>query len=336
MNNDLIKRYIYAVICHLPAKSQPEVEKEIESMIVELLDARCGESQPEDEDIRAVLTELGAPEELAVKYSGDENKALISGIYLIWFKKILKIVLPIAAAGVAFATLLSAFVQWQPPQEMYEFISEMIASVISGALNAAVQAFMLVTVVFIILERKKVKFSGDDFLSKLRPVPDKRAQIKIHEPVINVLWHIAAVVLLLGSPYLIGGYTETESTGWIWIPAFDETYIRSVWYLVVLWAAFGIFREAIKLIDRRYSKRVALVTVIAHILTGVSAALFFANDHLMNPVFVEKVGTMIKGASAEELGRALGHVNLFVLAVMLFALLLDIGVTTYRAIRYDK
>ena len=129
MNNDLIKRYIYAVIFNLPSKSQPEVEKDVESMIEELLDARCGSKEPTNEDIRIVLTELGSPEELAVKYSKDENKALISGIYLMWYKKILKIGLPIAAAGVAFATFLTGFIDWQPVKDLYEFLPEIIAEV---------------------------------------------------------------------------------------------------------------------------------------------------------------------------------------------------------------
>jgi len=332
MNNDLIKRYIYAVTCHLPAKSQPEIEEELESMIMELLDARCGDAQPGEEDIRAVLTELGAPEELAVKYSGDENKALISGIYFIWYKKLLKIVLPIAAAGVAFATLLSEVFEWQPLKELHVYAPELISSVISGAASAAVQAFLWVTIIFVILERKKVSFSGEEFLSKLQPVPDKRAQIKIHEPIINVLWHIAAAVLFLGFPYLIGAYTQ--STGWI--SAFDENYIRGAWYLVVLWAASGIACEAVKLIERRYSKRVALATVIAHTLTGISAVLFFSNRAIMNPAFVEQAGSLLKGEGAGEIGRYLGYLNVLILAVMLFALALDIGVTTWRAFRYDK
>ncbi|MCL2152666.1 MAG: hypothetical protein FWH57_06895 [Oscillospiraceae bacterium] len=332
MKNDLVKRYVYAVTCNLPIKTQPEVEKEIESMITEMLDARCGNAEPSMKDIRAVLTELGSPEELAVKYSGDENKALISGIYLLWFKKILKIVLPIAAAGVAFATLLASFVHWQQPFEMYDYAPDIIGEVISGAINGAAGAFVWITVIFIILERKKVKFNGDEFLSKLRPVPDKRARIKIHEPVINILWHVATVVLFLGFPYLMGGYSE--STGWI--PAFNESYIRASWYLVTLWAAFGIAREIVKLLERRYSKRLALTTVVTNILTGIAATLFFVNHSIMNPVFVEKVTSMIEGVAVNEIGWALGHIYLFILAVMLFALLLDIGVTTFRAIRYEK
>ena len=56
----------------------------------------------------------------------------------------------------------------------------------------------------------------------------------------------------------------------------------------------------------------------------------------MNPVFVEKAVEMVKGGGVDKIRWMLGYVNLFVLAVMLFALLLDIGVTAYRATRYDK
>lgn len=332
MNNDLIKRYIYAVSSHLPTKLQAEVEKELENMITELIDARCGENEPTDEDIRAVLTELGSPEELAVKYSGEENKALISGIYLLWFKRILKIVLPIAAAGVAFAALISAFTGWQPPVgNDPAFISNLIAEVIAGAVSAAVQAFVWIVVIFAILEHKKVEFSDGEFLSKLRPVPDKRAQIKIYEPIINILWHIAAAVLFLGFPYLIGGYTE--STGWV--PAFDQSYIRGAWYFIIIWAVIGIAREIYSLIERRYSKKIALITVVANILMGTSATLFFANSKIMNPNFSGIFDAMFK-INGEELGRFLPPINLILLAVILFALLLDIGVTTFRAFRYDK
>ena len=332
MKDDLIKRYIYAVTCNLPAKSQGEIEKEIDNMIAELIDARCGGKEPSDADIRAVLLELGPPEELAVKYSGDENKALISGIYLIWYKKILKIVLPIAAAGVAFAVLLSKFIEWQPPQDMYFFIPEIVSTVISGALDAAVQAFLWITVIFIILERNKIRFSGDDFLSNLHPVPDKKAQIKIHEPIINIFWHIVSPVLLLGFPYLIGAYSE--KTGWI--PVFNEDYIHASWYLVVLWAALGVVCEIFKLIERRYSRRLALAVIVSNLLIAISSALFFADNGLMNPVFIDKFGTMISESGADGLSRILGQTNIIILAIILFALFIDTCVASFRAIRYDR
>lgn len=133
MNSDLIKRYIYAVASHLPTKAQTEVEQELENMISELLDARCGDAEPTDEDVRVILNDLGAPEELSVKYSGEENKALISGIYFMWFKKIIKIVLPIAAVGVAFAILLGSLSDWTVSSHTYTFSLELVGEVIGGA-----------------------------------------------------------------------------------------------------------------------------------------------------------------------------------------------------------
>lgn len=331
MNSELIKKYIYAVSCHLPPKAQEEVEKDLEAMIFELLDARCGDRAPTEEDIRIVLTELGSPEKLAVKYSGDENKALISGIYLLWFKKILKIILPIVAGAVALGTAITAFTKWDSTLKPTYFVAEQFAAIIYGAIEGALQAAFWILIVFIILERKNVDFSSKDFLSRLPNVPDKRAQIKIHEPILDIFWHIAAAVLFLGFPYLIGGYTE--GTGWV--AAFNQSYIQSVWYLVVLFAAIGIFNEIFTLTERRYSKRLALVTAISNILTGGLSALFFANSKIMNPEFDEIVISLFK-LNGEEAGGYLPPINLVLLGIIIFALLLEIGVTAFRAFRYDK
>lgn len=337
MSNDLIKRYVYAVISYLPTKTQPEVGKEIENMIAEMLDARCGDTPPTDEDIRAVLTELGTPEELAVKYSGEESKALLSGIYFLWFKKVVKIVAPIAAAGVGLAILLSVFIEWQPTGKMLEYIPEQIAKIIAGAFSAAVQSVLWIGLIFVIFEHKKVKFDnsdylGSDFISRLRPVPSKQSQIKMHEPILNVFWNIAAAVLFLGFPYLMGGYWK--NTGWI--PAFDESYIRASWFFIIFWVAFGIGQEIIKLFERRYSKKVALATVISNVLSGAAVTMFFANGHIMNPVFTENLKETLANIRLWPIEAFAGNLNMFILGIILITLLAEIGVTIYRAIRYDR
>ena len=103
MKNNYIERYIFAVTRYLPAKTQGDVEKELDALIEDMLAQRCDGTAPTEEDIRAVLKELGPPEELAARYSDDGKKALISGTYYLIYKYILKIVLPIVAAVVAFA-----------------------------------------------------------------------------------------------------------------------------------------------------------------------------------------------------------------------------------------
>ena len=181
------------------------------------------------------------------------------------------------------------------------------------------------------MERKKVKLSEGDFLSRLGPVPDKRAQIKIHEPIIDIFLQIATAVLFLGFPYVIGIYTQ--STGWV--SAFDQDYIRQMWYLVIIWVAIGISAEIFTLTERRYSKKMALVAIIANVLSGVSVTLLLANSKIMNPDFAKVAGSIFI-VDGEEFGHLFPSVNLILLAIILFALLLDIGVTSYRALRYDK
>ena len=331
MNNELIKRYIYAVIFHLPVKSQTEVEKEIESMITDMLYARCGDKEPTDNDVRDVLTELGLPEELAVKYSGDENKALISGVYYLWFKKILLIVLPIAAAGVAFATLLEHFVNQQVFTIFNGITLNLIFTVLAGSFSAAIQAFVWVTVIFVILERKKVNFSDDEFLNRLRPVPDTRAQIKLSEPVSNIILQVIFTTLFLGAPFLIGFYSNNLG----WIPVFNESYIHSVWYLFILSLAMNIIRESFKLIDRRYSKRLAIITVFTQLFSGLFTFLFFSNKALFNPIFYESMYKLSGAADNVNIGWVFNNAGSLFAGVIIFAVLLDIAVTCYRAIKYD-
>ncbi|MFP3155983.1 hypothetical protein LQZ18_16485 [Lachnospiraceae bacterium ZAX-1] len=46
------------------------MEKELHGLIADALEVRCGDFEPTDADMKAVLTELGTPEQLAAKYSG--------------------------------------------------------------------------------------------------------------------------------------------------------------------------------------------------------------------------------------------------------------------------
>ena len=76
MHQDLIKRYIYAVTKTLPARMREDVEKELHSLISDMLEERCQDMPPTEHDVLVVLTELGRPAELAAKYRPE--RAFIS------------------------------------------------------------------------------------------------------------------------------------------------------------------------------------------------------------------------------------------------------------------
>ena len=81
MKNELIDRYVYAVTRRLPARLRNDIDKELHSLIEDMLEARCGGLMPEDRDVRVILTELGTPSELAMRYMPEGRDHLIGPAY---------------------------------------------------------------------------------------------------------------------------------------------------------------------------------------------------------------------------------------------------------------
>lgn len=327
MNHDLVARYIYAVTRHLPPKTRADVEQELDSLISDMLAERRGDILPTEKDTRIVLTELGPPEELAAKYSGDENKSLIGGIYFLLYKRVLWIILPVAVAGLMFANLLTMVLG--NPSDSYSGW-EMVGQIIGGAAGGFLQAFAIVTIIFAIFSYKKVNFNDGDFFSKLPPVPKKNEQIKPHEPIINIFFIAFAAVVFIGFPQVIGVWLE--GTGWI--PLFTISVVRNLWPPIVLWTVLNISKELIKLIEGRYSARLAYGTLAVNVLVMVCAAFIFLNNRMINPDFLTFMADLMPGNTI--VSALFTHVHLLFLAVVGFPLIIETIVTLAKAWKYSK
>ena len=328
MKHELIERYIYAVVRHLPQKQRAEVEKELESLISDMLDERCGDILPADKDVRVVLTELGTPDELAAKYSGEEKKSLISGVYFIAYKRVLKIVLPIVAGAVLLGTVIN--VLFNPSENPAVFAFRLIGQPIGGMIGGVFQAFAIITFIFAALERFKADISGD-YLSALPLVPKQAERIKPYEPIIGILWSIAFAVFFLAFPVAAGVWTDGEG----WLPIFNVGIIRGFWPLIVLWAVLGIVKESVKLIEGRFSKRLAIVTIPANVIILVSTAVVFLNNAIINPEFVRNIGGLFTGGGNEIIITVITNFNVCFFCVVCFALLIESVTVIVKAWRFD-
>jgi hypothetical protein len=326
MKNDLIGRYIYAVTFHLPKKIREDVERELDGLISDMLERRCNGAEPTESDIKAVLTELGTPEQLAAKYSGEEKLTLLSGMYFLVYKRVLSIVLPIAPTAAFIGNIISVLTQ-EKTDDLSVFLPKLIASAVGGALSAAAFAFTAITLIFVILERKKVIFNNGDILTSLPPVPRENARIPLSEPVGNIIWAMIAGILFLSCPYVIGYVIKDVG----WVSAFNADIVRSMWFLVAFWVLCGIVLESVKLIDRSYTKRVAAATVICNTLTAVTMGFFFANDKLMNPSFIENASKLYGGT--EFFIRILQNLNHLILGIGIVILIWGIVHAVYKAWR---
>jgi len=261
---------------------QQDIEKELDSLISDMIEERCSNNAPTEQDIKNVLAELGTPEELALKYCGSEHKALISGTYFLVYKRVLSVVLPIVAAVLAILTPLGFFIGGESAQTSIIIGAIDISlplMMIATNIGALIQTFAAITIIFAVMEYKKVNLQGSDFYD-LPEIPEARLKISPFWPIFGIVLSISLTALFLGFPQIIGA-----SINFNWIPAFDTQIVRGLWLPILLWAILEIGVEIVKLIEGRYTMRLAVVAVISGILSAVCAVAIFGNNEIMNLQF---------------------------------------------------
>ncbi|MCL2225273.1 MAG: hypothetical protein FWB96_09950 [Defluviitaleaceae bacterium] len=325
MKNDLKNRYIYAVTRHLPAKMQNDVEKELDSLISEMASERGNENS--EQTLKDVLTELGEPEELALKYSGSERKSLISGVYYLMYKRVLWMVLPIVAAVITILTIVG--LAFTDVAQADPFVITAIQAV-AGIAGTIVQAFALITVIFAVLDYKKVDLKEDDFFN-LPDIPEEKQKITPLGPITAIIVSISLAALWLAFPQIMGGRFDGE-----WITVFDTAVLRGLWVPILAWTILEIATEIVKMVEGVYTMRLAIIATIGGVLQAVCAVIVFGNNGIINQGFLSALGEY--AATLEMLGGTIrvGNINLVIMAVMLIIIFfetLDVVVTAVKASR---
>jgi hypothetical protein len=334
MTNNLIDRYIYATVRHLPSKIQNDVEKELDSLITEMLAERSNSNRPTEQDIKNVLSELGTPEEMALRYSGGERKALISGVYFLMYKRVLTLVLPILAIVLTGLTIIGLLFSGEAQRFSVLLgiggladISLILQAIVDVA-GVLIQAFAVITIVFAFLDYNKVNIKESDFFD-LPEVPDARMKISPSGPIFWMIFSIVTTVLLLGFPQFIGGYFDG-----IWIPVFNTEVIRSLWFPILLWTLVEVVAEIIKLLEGRYTVRLAIGRVISGILQAVCVVFVFSYSGIVNHEFVEQVSAV--GAEMAATGfpfeNVLVYPNIGIMVFLLFVIAIEIIEDVVKAV----
>jgi len=207
-DRDLMERYIYEVIRRVPGKHKEDIRMELRELIEDMYEA-------EGADMENVLSKLGDPAEFAKKYREEGNYVIGPEYYdnYIW---VLKIVLICVAASSVVSFIVSIFTSSSGIDIIFDF--NLLAGVIS--------AFGMVTLVFAVLERQKVKvdlkdakawsagaLSGETITNKkiwspsqMAPVPDKKGLISRGETIVGIVFIAVFGAMLIFTPQLFGAY----------------------------------------------------------------------------------------------------------------------------------
>lgn len=312
MKFELVERYIYAVTKRMPKKMKNDVALELQTLIYDMLEERCKEITPTEKDVKVVLTELGTPEELYEQYDSDSKKCLIGQPYYSTYKLVMKIVLICAALGLTLASVLGDMVSAESIR-WYEVLLNWMAALWSGLIFA----FAFVTGLFAFFYHKGIPIDSYTGLESLPPVPTKKEGISKAECVFGIVFSVLFVVVFLVCPQIICGITKDGQM----IPVFDTEAVRSTWFVIFLFGIMGVITEALKLIDRKYTRRVVIVTVVFNVISAVLTIWWLGANQLFNQEFFLNIGQFLE--KKEFMMKIFGNLSYYLLGFILFALVLE-------------
>lgn len=342
MENDIIERYLYDVVRRLPEKQRDDIEKELRSLIEDMVEARMEETQENREEcVKAVLNELGNPAKLAKGYRG-ENACLISGEYYDSYCFVLKLVLICAGVGLLISAVVSSAVQMVEGQmPLKEIWGENIVN-IGNIPMSLVQIFGLITLVYALMERNHVKVTAKDTpwtLEKLPQIPYKKAVISRMDSAVEMIFNVLVFILFLLVPQLMGAWVSVDGST-VAIPLFNLAIWQQVLPLFLICIGAGFVDSLVKLMKGSYCYPVMIVNLVMNTVSFIISFVIFK----MFPIWNENFVPALEKATGRKFCAEYDVLTYFNTAsftngLLLFILaccLLDSCVVIYRTVRYGE
>lgn len=319
MNKDLMNRYVYAVVRQLPKKMQSDVEQELTGLIDDMLDSRCPDGMATEKDLRAVLTELGNPDELAAGYKGDAPRALIGPKYMPTYLLVLKIVLGSVLLGLVVAGVVQLF---RGEGDVLSWFGMVFMGL--------TQAFAFVTVLFAIFEWRNVEMDVDGGLDSLPAVPEQNEAISKSSCYISIVATTLFMLILLVFPE-ISLFVNGQPVGLV-----DANAIRGLWWAVVLLGTLEIGMDIFRLHEGRHTLRLGIAGAVASLLQLALLAILFLPDGRVNGAFVvQTIEIFSPGALTGTVRDVLSQFHLIIFAIVVIIATIDVVSGIYNGLKYS-
>ncbi|MGW5452782.1 HAAS signaling domain-containing protein [Nocardia sp. NPDC003979] len=266
-DRELIDRYVYAVLAHIPRGSRGTVAAELRTRIAEEVPAR---------PVRAVLSELGAPEDRARRFRGAPRQLIGPHLYDTYLRVLWPAVRAIAivAGGVS---LLTAALGGEAAPTVIDVLRDGLTSAFAGAVYAA----FWVTVVFAVIERVAPStvlytWRPDD----LPPVPHGR-EIPLGDAVGDLVFAlIVLTVALCFFPALAPPFLADVVGG------LDSGVVTRLLPAVVVVAVLWIAVAGAQLLVRAWTLAVTVLSIAADLLAIATAAAVLVHRPYFSDVFL--------------------------------------------------
>ncbi|MFS0724558.1 HAAS signaling domain-containing protein [Paenibacillus sp. 1P07SE] len=281
---ELVERYIAAVTGRLPHQQRSEIERELRGLIEDMLEERKGGREASESEIEAVLIELGHPRKLADGYRGSP-RYLIGPALMDSYMAVLKIVLFTVLS--IMSVIFAVEVILEPAETMHHLVEYTLS-----LLAAGVQGFAWVTVIFAFLEYRGVgawdvtgKREEDWEPADLPPLTEGKLEIKRSEPIVGIVFSVLILVAVWYSPQWIGIHRFLDGE-WLVVPFFDPEKLQVLVYVLLAMFALQLAKDAVKLIFRRWTFKLAGINLLFNLATIGLFILAFQVYEPWNPDFM--------------------------------------------------
>ena len=283
---DQINRYVYQVSRFLVVKNKEDIEKEIRTLIDDMLETRCQGRSASKEDLSAVLTELGKPSSLAAKYNDSKRYLIGPELFPTYFRVVRAVVIIVAAA-----VLISNLVSLVTGDFLWENLS--------GIVGAALSAFAMVTIGFAVVEWKGLNIE-DIFeeTKELPPVPVRKARIPRSDPIVGMIFSLIFIILFLTVPQYFGVWDAGSNE---FVSIFNVAVIRSLALLFVIEFTVSFIKEIFRLVEGRYTIRLMVVTILCNAVNLLLMAYILRTFPIWNLNFPDQLMTIFHSMDADGL-----------------------------------
>lgn len=339
-SSGLIDKYVYAVTKHIPAKQKDDIDKEIRTLIDDMLTDKFPGKEQEIESIREVLTELGNPYDLAKKYL-ETKRYLIGPEYFDIYIFILKIVLAAVSGGLLIALTIKNVVTL--PADPFAMAGEVISTIISALFGV----FAWVTIIFALIsyyadpylksEIMKIREENKWSLSDLPEIPGKKAIIKKSEPIAGIVFQILALILFNYAPQILGIISSKGGTTTI-IPMLNLDKLSSFIILINIIIFIGLIKETARLLEGRYTLRLSIGISILGCISLILTVLLITNPQFWNPNFAIDFAKAYETEfpSFFNIADASSSILKIFIGLAVFGYIVETITNFYKAIRYGK
>ncbi len=221
----LIDLYVIEVGRRLPSKNRKDIENELRSTLLDMLDDRAGAAkrEPDAAMVKDLLKEYGSPEKVAASYKpvGYVVGPRFYTTYIMVLKIAVGVMVALSLVGMGIKLGQEADSSWMAGKILLESLA--------GLFQSGFQAFGTVTLIFAILERflpadeASPEAWDPKELESITP-PD---EVKVGETIFSIVFGVLFLVLINFYPDLIAIHYITDKT-WVSFPILTDVFYRYI------------------------------------------------------------------------------------------------------------